>query len=156
MSPNTFYETNNTHTNICGNWPCWVYGTIMSHKQIFTNNITKRKIGRKKTYFSGKPKTKMTIWIFVLILIAGFDILFKPFWFSWSQTLKWSVFQSYGCESSWWRFYEKRVVHTKSDIAILLAQYIVCCIYCVTSYKSNVKTIASKIGITCLSSFLYE
>ena len=53
----------------------------MSHKQIFTNNITKRKIGRKKTYFSGKLKTKMTIWIFVLILIAGFDILFKPFGF---------------------------------------------------------------------------
>jgi hypothetical protein len=30
---------------------------LMSHKQIFTNNITKRKIGRKKTFF-GKTQNK--------------------------------------------------------------------------------------------------
>jgi hypothetical protein len=50
-------------------------------------------------------------------------ILFRPLGFIASKTLNYLAFQSFNFEHTWWRLFQKRVVHTKLDTLYLRFYY---------------------------------
>jgi len=47
-------------------------------------------------------------------------ILFMPFGFIAPKSLNYLAFQSFDFVSTWWRFFQKRVIHTKLDIYVFI------------------------------------